>query len=210
MELKKQIEKEIVECYKNELEKRRRPEQVQKIIEKVWTKKHLIEKLAINLIKKDLHLLVADYISCQFFALNYMPYLPKIEHITSDKGFERWEKYKSWFKKKVSQENTKKTVTKLHKKIKDKKVLLSLKEIDKYEEEDKKLFFNTLRGFNLCLTSTTLYNPKSCFCKECYFKFFCIKVLKTRNIYLFYYRFNKINKNSFIKKIKEKQLSFLG
>lgn len=206
----REAKKDIYLAYKNELEKKRRPEQVKSFLEKAKLKDHLVEKLAINLIEKNLNLQIPDFVNCQFFALNYMPYLPKIEHITSDKSFERWEKYKDWYKKKISKENLKKLRKKQGKEnsLEYLRELLELKNLKDYEEEDKKLFHNTVRGFDLCLTSTSLYNRKSEFCRTCVFKTKCIKILKIKYLPLYKLRKGLIKDNTFLKTMKKIECDF--
>ena len=200
-----QVKDDIYKYYEQELLKHRREEQVNIIILKIKTNKdNLVEKFAHRLIKWNLELQVQLYIEAQFFSLNYMKYLPGIEHIGSEKGFERFLKVKDWFKSKQAKTNNIKNKVKLYKKLSsdDKKTFSSFKYLNKYEEQDKRLFFNTLNGFELCLNSTTLYNPSSNLCRKCSFKNLCLKVLIKHNKNLFKYRLNVINNNTYIKNIE--------
>jgi hypothetical protein len=46
------------------------------------------------------------------------------------------------------------------------------------DERQKQRYYNSQRGFAICLSSTTLYNPKSPFCKGCLFADDCRKILQ--------------------------------
>ncbi len=51
-------------------------------------------------------------------------------------------------------------------------------EVNDYEEKEKQRFYNTIKGFIYCMTTTTLYNPKSKFCEGCNNKKICEFTLK--------------------------------
>lgn len=200
---------DIFKFYKKELEKKRRPDQVKKIITRDIKKIHLAYNLLSILKQKKLEFNIENYIGAQFFSLNYMKYLPNINHICSKNGVERYYKVKDFFKQKTGKEKTNKHNIKANKEaIKEfSKDILELKNINEYEEEDKQLSFNKVSGFEICLSLTTLYNPESSFCKKCIFKRSCIKILKAKNNNLYLYRTNKISKQKFLKIFKEKNFN---
>lgn len=202
----KEIKKDIYDSFLAELELKRRPEQAFELLQKAKQKDHLVEKLAIMLKNNNLQFLVKQYVSAQFFSLNYMPYLPKIEHITSKKGLERWEKVKDWFEIKIGKECLEKSNKNKLKISNAIKPLLELKKIIDVEEEEKKAFYNELEGFILCLDSTSLYNPRSILCVKCKYRKKCRRILKKRIPYLFKYRVGLIRKSTFIKNVKKHKL----
>lgn len=61
-----------------------------------------------------------------------------------------------------------------------------LNQLNKSEELNKKRFYNTNKGFLICLTTTTLYYHKSSLCLTCKFKDECKRnlELKFNNIYI--------------------------
>lgn len=62
-------------------------------------------------------------------------------------------------------------------------------EINYTEELEKKRFFNTPKGFNHCIDTTTLYHPLSENCEKCSFKNDCIEVLKLNHLNIYKSRF---------------------
>jgi hypothetical protein len=201
-----EVKRKVLKYYRRELGKRRRGKQVDNIILREKNLDKFVTKCAENLIEWHLAHLVGKYVECQFFALNYMPYLPKMYHIASDKGFERWQKYSLWYKKKLYVAEKKKVSKKLHKK---KEVYSSLKYLDKttkFEEKEKERFFNTLKGFLYCIENTTLYNKRSNFCEECKFKKYCKKKLKDEYRVLYRFRKGLINRKTFMKKVDKGEL----
>ena len=165
-----EIKENIYNAFKHELEKKRHPSYVNKVIIKSRSKDYLVEKLAKELLKRNLDLRVDDYINAQFIALNYMPYLPKIEQITSLNGFERWEKYKNLYKYIEAKINYKKVKKRRSKQSSyNDEELLSFKEVNDFEEDDKKRFLNQIEGFDLCLSNEIYFNPKSYICRQCIF-----------------------------------------
>jgi hypothetical protein len=63
---------------------------------------------------------------------------------------------------------------KLHKAFKDERLLEKIiknqkifSQLNSYEEKEKQRFYNTLKGFIYCMTTTTLFNPLSQFCNGC-------------------------------------------
>lgn len=199
-----EIMEDVYSAFEQELLKKRRPEQVKKLLEQARKKTHLVKKFSMSLLKRKLHFNIPDYVNAQFVALNYMPYLPKIEHITSEKGFERWEKYKHNYKYIEAKENYKKVLNRRKKQIVyTDEELLSMKNILDFEEEDKKLFYNTEKGFALCLDNEIFFNPKSFLCKKCIYKVYCKNILKTKNEPLFKFRFLKINEKKYLQKMKK-------
>jgi hypothetical protein len=201
--------KKILGTYESELLKRRRPEQVKFMLAKNKGLNQYAEKLYGNLVKWKLDYRIEDYIKAQFFALNYMPYLPTMIHIASDAGFARWEKVKDWFKLKEGSTAKKKRDVKLHKRKINEKLYLEIISTRKYEEDDKKLFHNKISGFMLCLEQTTLFNRKSKHCLLCNYKSQCKIILKQRCLPLHKIRMNLISENTYIKNLKEKEYNIL-
>jgi len=203
------FKKKIFETYESELLKRRRPEQVKAMIAKSKDFDKYSEKLYNNLVKWKLDYRIEDYIKAQFFALNYMPYLPTMIHIASDTGLARWEKVKDWFKFKEAKIKKEKRNKKVAKKKINEKLYLEIISTRKYEEDDKKLFHNKISGFALCLEQTTLFNRKSKTCLLCNFKSDCKSILQQRCLPLYKIRMNKISEKTYIRKLKEKEYNIL-
>lgn len=199
-----EVVEDVYSAFEKELLKKRRPEQVSKLLKQARTKSHLVKKFAASLLEKNLHFRIGDYVNAQFVALNYMPYLPKIEHITSKAGFQRWEKYKRFYKYIEAKENYKKVLKRRGKQISyTVEELLSFKDLIDFEEEDKKIFFNTEKGFAFCLDNEIYFNPKSELCRNCSFRVLCKNILKVKNEPLFKYRFLKINKKTYLQRMKK-------
>lgn len=203
MEQKSLIKEQILDSYRNILLTKRRQEQVDKIINSKSTIAYL-DRCAENIIKWEIGN-VSDFIQAQFFALNYMPYLPSMMHISSDKSLERYNKVKSYFKF-ISQKKNLEKIRKsqLKKVIFDKDIVLSLVELIRFEEDDKKRFHNKLKGFLLCIESTSLFHPKSKVCLSCNYKNACKTLLKKRCLPLFRVRHKLISEETFLKQMKKK------
>ena len=204
-----EIKKDIYLFFKKELEKKRRSEQVEQLLEKAKQKDHLVEKLAKELLKRKLYFQIENYINAQFVALNYLKYLPKIEIIASLNGFKRWEKYKDFYKyieQKINYKKVEKRRSKRKINFSDKE-LLNLKKVLKYEEDDKRLFFNKPQGFDLCLSNDIFFNLKSNLCNKCDYKVYCKNILKKKCFPLFQFRSDIIGEKTFLNKIKRIQFS---
>ena len=195
----------VLEIYKEELLKRRHPRYVDKRMADKKRNVQYAEKLIKNLQQWELLHLVDDYIEAQFFALDYMPQLPNMIHIASDKGLERYEKVRGFYKEKTARIKNQKA-NKRTSKIFDEEYYLSLLEVNDIEEEDKELRHNTDEGLLLCITDTSLYNPKSNLCKECIYKEGCEAVLAKRNEPLWKARLGKINSKTYIKKVRKEDV----
>lgn len=204
----KEIKEEILEAYKSILLTKRREEQVQKILESKNTNVYL-DKCAKNLIKWNIGN-VREFIQAQFFALDYMPYLPSMMHIASDNALQRYEKVKGYFKYITSKKETDK-VRKRVRKLSDfdKEVYLDFINLQKFEEEDKKRFYNKVSGLMLCLEATSLYHPKSKYCRQCKFKNFCRNLLKKKCEPLFLFRHKKIKQSTYLKKMSSKEYNIV-
>jgi len=61
--------------------------------------------------------------------------------------------------------------------------------VNRNEEEAKKRYYGKLKGFVFCQIQTTLYNPKSSLCKDCFMNRECIEILKSE-----FPEFSKIRK----------------
>jgi len=200
-DVKQKIAKDILYEYRQQLLQKRRKEQVNRMMED----SRLIgytNKCTDNLIKWKIPFEAKKYVRAQFFALNYMPYLPSMIHISSNNGLERYNKVKDWFEKKIGREIKKKVQKKKNKEPFSKKDILDLLKIQDFEEDDKKTFHNKKEGFLSCLEFTTLYNPKSKLCIMCRYKPFCKKVLEERCRPLLLIRLKKISRNIYIKRMK--------
>lgn len=198
------IKTEIYENYKSELLKKRRQEQVDKLMSDDKLEGYII-KLAKNLIRWKLTNNIPDFIEAQYFALSYMKYLPTMMNLASDTALERWNKVGSWFKKKRAKENSIKVKKKICENF-DSEIYLELLTKQKIEEDDKKLFWNTPAGFQLCLESTSLWNPKSNLCYSCQYKNICKEVLKTQFPELLDIRLKIISEKTFLNKMKRRKI----
>lgn len=69
-------------------------------------------------------------------------------------------------------------------------------EINFSEELEKKRFFNTSKGFNHCIDTTTLFHPKSNVCETCNFKESCIEILKENYTNIYNSRYDEIKSKS--------------
>ena len=204
---KKEIKKDIYKYILLEYEKRRRLQQAKILLDKVRTKGHLVDRLIELLISNKLQYRIQDYIACQFFYLKYLPYLPNVAQLCSKNGLVRWNKVGHFFKFKESVLHKRKANSRINKiKQSDLKDLLDLKKKQNFEEQDKKIFFNKIRGFDLCLASTSLYNPQSKYCCKCIFKKQCINILNKKFPYLLKYRLGKIKEITFLKYVRKNKL----
>lgn len=196
------LDERIIEAYEAELLKRRRKEQVR---DKMRNPKipHFAHRAAQNLERWGLKYAVKDFVAAQFFALDYMPYLPTMIHIASDKALERYNKVKHFFKQKTSREKAMKVIRKIAKKKVDEDYYLDLINVIETEESEKRIDYNKISGFAICLETTTLYNPKSSLCKSCSFKIECAKTLKKRNPGLYKYRKGIISKRTYLNYIRK-------
>ena len=196
------IQEQIIEAYKHELLLRRREDQV---ATKMSNEKipDFANRLALLLKEHELEHKVQDYVKCQFFALNYMPYLPTMIQVASKKGIERYNKYKDWYRSKLSSELKKKVSRKVHRDSSksSKDDFLKLKEVDNIEEEAKEQKHNSIEGFNICLEFTTYWNPESKYCIDCNYKEDCKKVLKERCTPLYQWRMGEIKERTYMNKI---------
>lgn len=85
----------------------------------------------------------------------------------------------------------------------EKKIISKIKKKSKLnikEESIKKIKYNTIEGFSLCINFTTLFTFKSDLCNNCKFKLNCKKILKNNYPKIFQKRLiehtlSKINKN---------------
>ena len=65
-----------------------------------------------------------------------------------------------------------------------------MKNVSFFEEQEKRKFFNTIKGYYWCIDFTTLYNNNSDICSECKFKERCISLLKANYTNLYKTRFS--------------------
>jgi hypothetical protein len=205
-----EVQHRILEAYEEELRKHRREGQVQRILQNEKGLQEYALKCANNLVRWHLEYDVRRFVACQFFALNYMPYLPKMMHVASDKGKERFEKYKSFFEKLISKRKKEAYRKRLHRKVEVNRVLLRvITGLQKYEEEDKARFHNTVEGFLFCLESTTLFHPMSKWCKNCKFKKICSCKLRSQFPLMYRYRKGYINKQTLMNKLSRSEMEIL-
>ena len=202
------IKKEIIEAYKNVLLTKRREDQVNKILSSKNTIVYA-DKCARNLIKWNVGN-VEDFVKAQFFALDYMPYLPSMMHIASDTALQRFEKVKGYFKYIEGKKQVDKTQKKNSKLLEfDKELYLDFIKLQKFEEDDKRRFHNNISGLLLCMEATSLYHPESKLCRSCGFKVFCRQLLKKKCKPLFDVRHKKINQKIYLKRVSKKEYSIV-
>lgn len=101
----------------------------------------------------------------------------QIEWIIGKKALERWKKSDPIISAYIVRKNLKTDIEikVVQKKENWKSILV---EVNMVEESDKMRFYNTNKGLDVCLISTTLYNHKSSLCAGCKHKVICKDYLK--------------------------------
>lgn len=150
----------------------------------IWSKKSFTEKeesLIDNFVikfYKENKLLTEDML-VDYFLFQYKYWSDKkttrkitLNWIIGNKAYIRWLNKKPNWRYFVNRDFTQKFdynhhLYLLNQKESNKRHLENLNIITSTEEANKAKFFNSDKGYTFCLITTTLYHPKSSYCKEC-------------------------------------------
>lgn len=135
----------------------------------------------------DINFLI-DYFRFQFshyigVKTSYGRNIIMIHWIIGQGAVKRWKERdvrKKWIVRVKLKNEVQLKLTSTYNKIKRNKENIFLK-IYQYEENDKRRFYNTIKGFQYCLFTTTLYNPKSDLCSGCDFLIDCQDLLNVNH-----------------------------
>ena len=136
----------------------------------------------------DINFLI-DYFKFQFSHYSgvntqYGKNVIMLHWIIGQKAIDRWKNRdvrKKWLVRVKLKNEVELKLTQTYNNINKKRKQNKFKDIYKYEENDKRRFHNTEKGFQYCLYTTTLYNPLSKLCESCKFNIDCRDILNVNH-----------------------------